>query len=152
MPETPAGPPEGTYLGFDFGLRRIGVASGQTATRTANPLAVVAHGDAPDWAAIERLIREWRPVGVVVGLPLDATGEETDMSRRARAFADQLGQRYGVPVHYNDERLTSQAAGDLFADLRASGRARRKDAGRLDAMAAGIILQNWLNRAEAVDP
>ncbi|MEJ2534008.1 MAG: Holliday junction resolvase RuvX [Gammaproteobacteria bacterium] len=152
MPETPAGPPEGTYLGFDFGLRRIGVASGQTATCTANPLAVIAHGDAPDWAALERLVREWRPVGLVVGLPLDPEGEETDMSRRARAFARQLEARFGLPVHYNDERLTSRAAGELFASLRASGRARRKDAVRLDAMAAGLILQNWLKRVRTADP
>jgi putative Holliday junction resolvase len=152
MPETPAAPAPGTYLGFDFGLRRIGVASGQTATCTASPLAVVAHGEAPDWAALERLVREWRPVGLVVGLPLDAMGEETDMSRRARAFARELEARFRVPVYYNDERLTSREAGDRFAALRASGRARRKDAERLDAMAAGVILENWLTQAQAAEP
>lgn len=148
MPDTPPAPPEGTYLGFDFGLRRIGVAVGQTALGTANPLTVIAHGEQPDWAALERIVKEWRPVGLVVGLPLDRDGEETDFSRQARAFGAKLEARFGLPVHYNDERLTSRAAGERFARLRAAGRARRKDAASLDAVAAGIILQHWLTESQ----
>ena len=68
MPE--AVTPEGTLLGFDFGLRRIGVAVGQTATRTAGPLVTVSHSDQPDWQAISALVNEWKPAGLVVGLPL----------------------------------------------------------------------------------
>jgi putative Holliday junction resolvase len=137
--------PEGTWLGFDFGLRRIGVASGQTATGTAGPLDVVAHGNrAPDWPHLQRLLKEWRPVGVVVGLPLGKDGEETPMSRRARAFGKQLALESRAVLAFCDERLSSHAAGEQFAAQRAGGSARRKDAAKLDAKAAAIILENWL--------
>lgn len=135
----------GTLLGFDFGLRRIGVAVGQTATRTASPLTTVPHGKKPDWRAIDSLVREWRPSGLVVGLALDGEGHETDMSRLARKFGKELEGRFERPVFYSDERLTSRAAESQFAEMRSSGVARRKDAGKLDAVAAKIILENWLN-------
>lgn len=137
----------GTYLGLDFGLRRIGVAVGQTATGTARPLAVVGHGSEPDWNALGRIMQEWRPLALVLGLPLGKEGEETETSVRTRAFGRQLQQRFKLAVHYNDERLTSVAAREQFVDQRSAGRARRKDAGMLDAMAAAIILENWLNRS-----
>ena len=150
MPEAgnPVGQPlSGTYLGLDFGLRRIGVAVGQTATGTARPLAVVAHGSEPDWTALRKIMQEWRPLALVLGLPLGKDGEETETSGRARAFGRQLQQRFKLVVHYNDERLTSVAAREQFVDRRSSGLARRKDAGMLDAVAAAIILESWLNRA-----
>ncbi|MEJ8567069.1 Holliday junction resolvase RuvX [Elongatibacter sediminis] len=137
----------GTLLGFDYGMRRIGVAVGQFATRTASPLQTVAHRDAPDWDALDRLIREWRPNALVVGLPLNDKGEETDLSRAARRFGGALAKRYGLPCRFADERLTSKAAEAQFAEMRARGSARRKHAQRLDAMAAQIILENWLQSA-----
>lgn len=150
MPDAPGAPaPQGTLLGFDFGLRRIGVAVGQTMTRTASPLAVVRHGQAPDWGAIAALVAEWRPVALVVGLPLGREGEETDMSKAARAFGTELMHRHDKPVFYCDERLTSRAAEQGFASRRAEGRARRRDAAMLDAVAAGIILENWLTGSAA---
>lgn len=134
----------GSILGFDFGRRRIGVAVGQFATRTASALDTVAHRDAPDWPAVDRLVREWKPSAFVVGLPLNLAGEETGSSRAARRFGSQLRERFDRPVHFFDERLTSKAAEARFAELRASGDLRRKHAGRMDAMAAQIILENWL--------
>lgn len=134
----------GNILGFDFGQRRIGVAVGQFATRTASAVGTIAHGETPDWQALDRAVREWRPAAFVVGLPLDRSGGETDTSRAARGFGAALEARYRVRCEYFDERLTSHAAGVRFAELRASGGARRKHAGRLDAMAAQIILENWL--------
>ena len=142
MPETAF--PRGYILGFDFGLRRIGVAVGQTTTLTASALQIVRHGKTPDWPAIDRLVREWQPALFVVGLPLGAEGEETDMSRAARRFGTDLGRRFSLDVAYSDERLSSQAAAGRFAELRESGGLRRKDASLLDAMAAQIILENWL--------
>jgi putative Holliday junction resolvase len=137
--------PVGTWLAFDFGLRRIGVAVGQTTTQTANPLAVVRHGDAqPDWEHIDRLVGEWRPAGFVVGLPLGPEGEETPMSKRAKVFGEELASAFDRPVAWCDERYTSQAAEQRFADRRATGAARRKDAAQIDAMAAAIFLENWL--------
>ncbi|MBT8062136.1 MAG: Holliday junction resolvase RuvX [Xanthomonadales bacterium] len=135
---------QGTLLGFDFGLRRIGVAAGQTMTGTAGSLEVVRHADQPDWRAIERLVSEWRPCAFVVGLPLDGDGNETEMSRQARQFGSQLASRFDRPVYYMDERLSSAAAQEQFVDARAQGRVRAKGAKRLDARAAQIILENWL--------
>lgn len=142
MPETAS--PSGFILGFDFGLRRIGVAIGQTATHTASSLETVANGKTPDWAAIDRLVKEWRPAVLLVGLPLGADGEDTDMSRAARKFGHDLNQRYSLDIEFADERLSSQAAASRFAELRAGGALRQKDAGQLDAMAAQIFLENWL--------
>lgn len=146
MPESASGQwPPGTWLGFDFGLRRIGVAVGQTTTGTANPLDVVRHGQRePDWVHLDRLVEEWGPAGLVVGLPLDADGKPTTMSGRARAFGRRLKTRTGLPVAWFDERLSSRAAADRFARERAAGGVRRRDAARLDAMAAAVILENWL--------
>jgi len=144
MPESPGQRPSGIYLAFDFGLRRIGVAAGQTQTRTASAVDTVRHADEPDWPAIDTLVREWRPVGLVVGLPLDAEGNDTDMSKAARRFAEALSERYDRPVHLSDERLTSKAADEAFVTMRAGGQSKRKDAARLDALAARIILENWL--------
>jgi len=136
--------PSGTLLAFDFGHRRIGVAVGQTLTGSANALAVVPVANKPDWQAISKLLSEWKPVAVVVGLPLAADGGETDMSKDARRFGRQLEGRYGMSVWYEDERLTSFSAEQRFVDARSRGSMRRKDAALKDAMAAQIILENWL--------
>ncbi|MGD2129450.1 MAG: Holliday junction resolvase RuvX [Lysobacterales bacterium] len=135
---------DGCILGFDFGVRRIGVAVGQRTTRTASSLETVSNGRDPDWDALDRLVRDWRPRQLLVGLPVNAEGEETDMSRAARRFGESLRERYGLDVSYADERLSSRAAEGRFAELRASGTLRRKHARRLDAMAAQIILESWL--------
>jgi len=143
MPE-PA-PPRGYILGFDFGFRRIGVAVGQCATFTASCLETVSHHGAPDWKAIDRLVREWKPQLFVIGLPLNQAGEETEMSRAARHFGKSLSERYSLECEYVDERLSSRAAQERFVELRASGNLKRKDASKLDAMAARIVLENWLH-------
>ena len=136
---------EGTWLGFDYGKRRTGVAVGQTTTGTATPLAVVHQGsEARDWQPFEKIIREWRPRGMVVGLPLGSDGESTNLSREARRFGNQLSAQVNVPVFFQDERLTSKAAEAQFAQRRRDGAARRKDARLVDAMAAAVILENWL--------
>lgn len=142
---------QGTLLGFDFGFRRIGVAVGQTATRTAGALVTVAHSTEPDWQSIGQLVREWKPAGLVVGLALNDEGGETDMSRTSRKFAAELEQRYQIQVYFVDERLTSIAAGAEFAQARSEGRARKKDARKLDAMAAKIILENWLQSQPIIE-
>jgi putative Holliday junction resolvase len=142
MPDTAV--PRGYILGFDFGMRRIGVAIGQTATHTASALETVRHGTSPDWQAIDRLVGEWKPVLLLVGLPLGKEGEETDMSRAAQRFGAALRNRYLLDVAFADERLSSYAAASRFVELRASGNLRQKDAKQLDAAAARLILENWL--------
>lgn len=143
MPDA-AARPHGTLLGFDFGHRRIGVAVGQTLTASANALTVVSVSNQPDWSAIGQLLDEWKPVGLVVGLPLAADGGETTLSTDARRFGRRLHGRFGLPVYYEDERLTSFSAEQQYVESRESGNKRRKDAAMKDAMAAQIILQSWL--------
>jgi putative Holliday junction resolvase len=142
MPEAQA--PRGTLLAFDFGLARIGVAVGQTQTGTANPLETVSNTGDGAWRRIQQLVSEWRPVAMVVGLPLDSEGLDTDMSRNARRFADTLSDKTGLHVYLQDERLTSRAAEEAFVAMRAAGARRRRDAVLKDAFAAKIILENWL--------
>jgi len=137
----------GYILAFDYGLRRIGAAVGQATTGTASPLETVRHGREPDWAALGRLVETWRPALILVGLPLGADGEETAMSQAARRFGAALGERFGLPFEFVDERLTSRAAEARFVEQRASGNLRRKHADRMDAIAAQILLENWLKEA-----
>jgi putative Holliday junction resolvase len=136
--------PSGTIIAFDYGLRRIGVAVGQTVTSTASVLEVVPASEKPDWQAISQIVDEWKPAAFVVGLPLSEDGAETDMSNDARRFGRQLEGRYHTPVFYQDERLTSRGAEQRFSSARSRGGMRRKDAALKDAMAAQIILENWL--------
>jgi len=136
--------PTGTIIAFDFGYRRIGVAVGQTLTGTATPLAVLPVANQPDWQAIAVILNEWKPAAIVVGLPLAEDGGETDMSRGARRFGRQLEGRFETRVVFEDERLTSFGAEERFVDARSRGDMRRKDAAFKDAIAAQIILENWL--------
>ena len=134
----------GYILAFDFGLRRIGVAVGQSTTGTASSLETVRNSQQPDWQAIDRLVQEWQPARLLVGLPLGPDGDETPMSAAARSFGAALQKRYELEVLFADERLSSSAARQHFVEQRAAGRARKKHAARLDAVAARIILENWL--------
>ena len=136
--------PRGYILGFDFGLRRIGVAVGQATTHTASSLEIVSNGQKPDWAAIDRLVAEWKPCLLLVGLPLGSEGDETAMSAAARSFGAALLKRYAREVEFADERLSSRAARERVTALRAEGGMKKKNSGQLDAMAAQIILENWL--------
>ncbi len=132
-------------LGFDYGGRRIGVAVGQRVTGTASALAVVANGHGgPDWPAIDRLVGEWRPGRMVVGLPLTLAGTEQPASVAARSFAETLGTRYKLPIACQDERHSSRQAEQAFALARGRGEAKRKHAALLDAQAARIILESYL--------
>lgn len=130
------------YLAFDYGAKRIGVAVGDDLTGSARPLPAIGTGD---WAAIARLIAEWRPAALVVGLPLDENGSEQTITGDARRFARQLAERGKLPVHISDERYSSRAADDALRDQRASGRmTRRVRKGDRDGQAARIILEQWL--------
>ena len=137
----------GCLLGFDVGSRRIGVAVGNTLSASARGIDVVAmRDDGPDWEHVDRLIRQWRPKQLLVGDPLTLNGDVQEITRIARRFAEQLGERSGLPVALVDERSSSREADRRFADRRAGGRARRKDAAQLDAVAAEIIIERWFDR------
>lgn len=133
-----------TVLGFDYGTRRIGIAVGQRVTGSASGIAVVDNpGNHPDWSAIERAVSDWRPDALVVGLPLDLDGREQPVTAAARGFARALARRFALPVLLHDERLTSIEANRRFAAARRSGQRRARDAERLDAVAAEVLLESW---------
>jgi len=128
-----------TLLGFDYGSHKIGIAVGQTLTRSANPLTTLSNPRGkPDWEAIARLIREWQPEALVVGHPFEMTDREASNAAPAKKFARQLHGRFHLPVHLVDERLTTREA---WADL---GNTAAKDATRVDSYAAKLILETWL--------
>ena len=134
---------DATLLAFDFGLRRIGVAIGTTRLRTARPLTTIeAEAGATRFAAIGALIEEWRPDGLVIGVPLHADGTPHEMTARARRFGRQLASRYRLPVTEVDERFTSELARSA---LREAGRGGREDRKLRDAVAAQLILQAYLD-------
>jgi putative holliday junction resolvase len=133
-------------LGFDVGSKLIGVAVGNRVTASARAITTVAMRDeTPDWAALDALRSEWLPETLVVGLPLTLDGAEQAASKRARQFAERLQQRYRVPVMLVDERHSSREAAERFADARAAGLKRRRDAAQIDAEAAAVILERWLH-------
>lgn len=133
-------------LGFDVGARRIGVAIGNTLTDSARDLQVVAMREQqPDWLSIDKLIAEWRPDLLLVGDPATLDGGDQPARQHARAFAKALRKRYGLPVSLVDERSSSVEAAHQFARERATGARRRRDAEKLDAMAAAIIVRRWLD-------
>ena len=133
-------------LSFDYGLRRIGVAVGNTLTGTADALATVAASDgAPDWTAVDRLVADWRPSALVAGVPYNEGGNGGRLAAAALRFAGELGERYGIEVHRVDERLTSREAEDSLRELRRSGaKAKRIRRGDVDREAARLILLQWL--------
>lgn len=134
-PERPLG-----LLCFDFGTRQIGVAYGQTLSGTATPVAVLRARDGqPRWEEVERLIDEWRPARLLVGLPLNMDGSESEFCRRARRFARRLRARSGKPVIMVDERLSTVAA------KAAAGPARDYRRHPVDGQAAALILGTWLS-------
>jgi putative holliday junction resolvase len=131
----------GTVLAFDFGEKRIGVATGETLLASAHPLTVI-HAESNDarFAAIGKLIAEWQPERLIVGLPTHADGTPHEMTRLATKFAERLTKRFNLPVAMADERLTSL---DAEARLRETGRNAKSAKPLLDAVAAQLILQTW---------
>jgi len=128
---------EGYIIGFDFGLKRIGVAIGQTITQTASPEAIVASKDGkPDWSHITKLFEKWQPTAIVVGLPMRLNGEPQALTQPARKFGQRLNGRYQRPLFFIEEQLSS---------IEAENRTRQASAKtHIDDHAAQIILENWL--------
>jgi putative Holliday junction resolvase len=133
-------------LAFDFGEKRLGVAVGELSLAIAHPLAtIVAGSDAARLEQVERLITEWSPVLLVVGLPSHMDGTEHEVSKRCRSFALQLGRRFGIGIRLVDERLTSRAAGQSLAEAGVHGRRQKT---MLDQVAAQHILQAFFTAAD----
>jgi putative holliday junction resolvase len=145
-PDAPA-PPAELILAFDYGERRIGVAVGNTGTRTATAVGVLPARGAPDWEAVTQCLREWAPGRLIVGLPYNMDGSDTVLTSTCRGFAAELSRRFKLPVELVDERLTSSAAmADLREARRSGARSRRVRREDVDANAARLILETWLQQ------
>lgn len=137
-------------LGFDFGTKRIGVASAQAVTGTASPLAPVPARDGiPDWARLDALLAEWMPEALVVGLPLNMDDTESELSHLARKFARRLVARYRLPVFMCDERLSSHSARGLLMEVQ---QRRKGKLPALDSTAAVLIAEAWLADPRLIKP
>ncbi len=133
-----------TYLGFDFGNKKIGTAVGQSTTALASPLKTIRSiNQQPNWELISQLVTEWNPAGLIVGISKQSDGSDNIITPRMHKFCRQLEGRYNIPVYTIDEAFsTFEAKQMLYDDLKVS-------AGKLwdvqDQLAAQLILQSWLN-------
>jgi putative Holliday junction resolvase len=128
-------------IGFDFGSYWIGVAVGQTLTREATPLPALRNSD---WKAIARLLDEWQPQQLVVGLPFSMNGEDHEMTARAKRFGRQLEGRFGITTCMVDERLTTREAYQIAAESQ-----QHKSKTEIDSLSAAIITESWLQNEAA---
>ncbi len=143
MPGTPE-----TILAFDFGSRRIGIAVGQQVTDSAHPLGVIRNGEkGPDWDHIQRLIREWSPARLVVGMPLHADGTPSAVTELVESFIRDLAQ-FRLAIDPVDERYSSVEAQQLLRSERAAGGRGRIRKEMIDSTAALLIAERWLKNAE----
>lgn len=134
-------------IAFDFGLKRIGVATGQTLTGTTQMLAPVAARDGiPDWAVLEKLLKEWQPDLLLVGIPLAIDGSELSVTPNARKFMNRLHGRFGLPVRGVDERVTTKEARQQLFE---HGGYKLLKNQSVDSLAAELMLQQWLHENAA---
>lgn len=132
-----------SVLAFDYGLKNIGVAYGQSITGTATELPPLSARDGiPDWEQIARLLREWQPQRLLVGLPLNMDDSESELSARARKFSNRLHGRFGMPVELFDERLTTRMAKE---EARERGHGGHYASAPIDSIAARLLLESWFN-------
>ncbi len=132
-----------TYLGFDYGTKRIGIAVGNTVSVSATALDTVrVRNNQPDWDHISRLITEWQPDALIVGWPIQMDNSDNPVTPRARQFGNRLHGRYCLPVHHIDERLSTHVA---LSEIRKAGYNGQRSRGLVDSYAAREILQTFLN-------
>lgn len=131
---------EEIIVGFDYGIKNIGLAVGNRLTNTAQPIAILKATDGqPDWDEVERHLKEWTPTLLVVGMPYTADGTETEHIRKIRKFMSRLHGRFGLPVVEIDERLSSKESEQY---IKSSKKGKK---GQLDAHSAAIIVERYLN-------
>ena len=131
----------GTVLAFDFGFRKIGVAVGNTLTKTTMPLDIIyTKNGGPPWNDIENLLEEWKPLSVIVGDPINMDDTFSEMSGKARKFAQRLHGRFSVKVLMVDERLSSFEAKSFFQN----GFGGKTNSDNIDSFAAEIVLKSWM--------
>lgn len=129
-------------IGLDYGKSRIGIASGQMITKTATPIATIAakQGE-PEWHELDKVIKQWRPSDIIVGLPIDAKDQETKITEEARVFAQKIELRYQKPVHLISETFSTREARWRLEEVQNKSNRHLK----VDAFAACVILETWMN-------
>jgi putative pre-16S rRNA nuclease len=148
MPDTPERRPE-TIIALDFGLRRIGVAVGQQVTCSASAVGVVANAaSGPDWRSLERLVVEWQPARLIVGMPSRSDGQPSDLVPAILSFMQAL-KRFGLPVESVDENHSSLEASEMLKSQRAAGRRGRVRKEMIDSTAAMLIAERWLHARQS---
>lgn len=136
-----------TVVAFDFGLKRTGVAVGNTLTGSASPeCTLISRDEKPDWEGITRLFKLWKPTQVVVGMPVELDGSENPLKKRIDRFCNQLEGRYSLSVEQENEQFTSIEAAQRLKELRQSGRKKKVSKEEVDKIAATIILENWMQK------
>lgn len=134
-------------ISFDFGLKRTGVAVGNTLTGSASPECTLTSKDEkPDWEGISQLFETWKPEQLVVGMPTELDGSENPLTKRIERFCNQLAGRYQLPVDLENEQFTSIEAARRLKALRQSGRKKKVTKDEVDKIAATIILENWMQK------
>lgn len=134
-------------MAFDYGIKNIGVAYGQTLTGTANELKPLSARDGvPSWDQLQQLLREWQPQHLVVGLPLNMDGSDSDLCARARKFANRLNGRFGLPVTLYDERLSTRMAKE---EAQERGHHGHYASAPIDSIAARLILESWFRELKS---
>ena len=134
-------------ISFDFGLKRTGVAVGNTITGSATPECTLqSKDDQPDWDGISKLFKEWQPKQIVVGMPTELDGSESPLKPKIERFCNQIQGRYNIAVDTENEQFTSIEAAQRLKQLRQSGRKQKVSKDEVDKIAAAIILENWMQR------
>lgn len=133
-----------TVMVFDFGLQRTGVAVGNTIVGTASALETLQSiNNKPNWEGISRLIKQWAPSQLVVGMPKQLNGDDTPLTAPIEKFCNQLNGRYNLPVAQANEQFTSIEAGRRLKEVRQAGRKRKVKKEEVDQISAVIIFENW---------
>lgn len=140
-------------MGIDYGERRIGVSLSDPTGTIASPLPTLKkrRGKRPPYGTLEEIAKEHAVEAVVMGLPLSSEGSETEWTREVRRVGEKLGERLGVPIHYIDERMTSARARRVVRGRLGLSKGQREEKERVDAAAAVLILQSWLDRADCAE-
>jgi putative holliday junction resolvase len=135
---------EGNVIGFDFGQKRIGVAVGNNISKTAQALITIdSSSNNQKFEAIQKIIEEWQPISIVVGVPFNVDGSEHKVTNLSKKFAKQLEQKYSLPIHLIDERYTSIEASHEIKDKKVDLKKKKL---LIDQIAAKIILQSYLDQ------
>ena len=138
------------YIAFDYGLKKTGVAIGQSITKTASPLTSLSMDKGkPDWSEIDMIFEDFKPSCAVFGIPEERINSNKTLIDNIKAFSSGIKQRYGISIKFVNEHLTSKIAKDQLKEQRQAGILQRQlKKGQIDSMAASIILQEWMNFEE----